>query len=252
MSKLTYFFSFTILFSWLSTAYAQDIKRVRLNFHSPTNLNRELLIGFTPNDEATDGFDYGYDGAAPDDFPDDLNWLIEGERYVIQGVGSFDVTKQYPFWLGLTNTGISTISLISLENFEEPIDVYIYDSLNGTYTLINTNPLDLELTPDEYSARYYIAFQDPESDNETLSLNTIEEDPVELSYIRDSRRLNIHTDPGTIIKSVSVYNALGQQILSVPKSDFQQTSIRLLPLQSQVLLIKIQTNNGLLLKRILI
>ncbi|NNK88884.1 MAG: T9SS type A sorting domain-containing protein [Flavobacteriaceae bacterium] len=252
MSKLTYIFSFAVLLSWLSTSYAQDIQRVRINFHSPANLNRELLLGFTPNNEATDGFDYGYDGMTADDFPDDLNWLIEGQRCVIQGVGIFDVSKQYPFWLGLTNSGTSTISLITLENFEEPIDVYIYDSLNETYTLINDSPLDLELIPDEYSARYYIAFQDPEENNGSLSLDTIHENQVELSYLKDSERLKIHSKPGTIIKSVSVYNTLGQKILTFKESDIQESTIRISSSKSQVLLVEIQTNLGVLVKRILI
>ncbi|NNL79579.1 MAG: HYR domain-containing protein, partial [Flavobacteriaceae bacterium] len=37
------------------------IKRVRINFTSALGSIRELLLGFVPNGEATDGFDYGYD-----------------------------------------------------------------------------------------------------------------------------------------------------------------------------------------------
>ena len=38
-----------------------QIKRVRLDFTSPLGYTRHLLLGFTPDNAASDSFDYGYD-----------------------------------------------------------------------------------------------------------------------------------------------------------------------------------------------
>ena len=76
-----------------------EIKILRLNYSSPNGASRELLLGFTSDNSATDGVDYGYDAAVYSPFNNDLNWLIENNRYTIQGVGSFENTKQYPFGL---------------------------------------------------------------------------------------------------------------------------------------------------------
>lgn len=239
---------------FLSTQIGQaQIKRVRVNFNSPLNLNRELLLGFTPNGEATDGFDYGYDGGVPDTWPDDLNWIIEENRYVIQGVGEYHESKTYPFWLNLSNTGNSTISLISTENFTESVTVYIYDSLDNTYHNISEQPLTLNLTPSEYENRFFIAFQLPAEPEGTLSLSDENSIP-ELEFYQSGQENKIIISPkgGTEINSVSVYNSIGQKILSKALNSYSDVKLHLPYLQSQVLLIEIKTNKGRIIKRILI
>ncbi len=72
------------------------IQRVRIDITTPTGYTRHLLLGFTQDNAATDGFDYGYDAHNIDDYDDDCNWMIGNDRYVIQGVGAFHESKTYP------------------------------------------------------------------------------------------------------------------------------------------------------------
>ncbi|MBT8286817.1 MAG: hypothetical protein HKN00_03995 [Flavobacteriaceae bacterium] len=252
MKKITCLYSLILLFVMQSVSFAQEIKRVRLNFHSPTNLNRELLLGFTPNNEATDGFDYGYDGASPDSFPDDMHWIINDQYFVIQGVGSFERSKTYPLWINLTNPGISSISLISLENFEEPVDVFIYDNVADTYTNINTSSLDLNLPPNEYQDRFYIAFQIPEGSGSTLGLDESEQDLLNISYDRRSKRLFLSTGYNDHVNAITIYNTIGQTLLADRFHNQQEISITLPFNKSQVILVAIDTDKGRVIKRILI
>ncbi|NNF82401.1 MAG: hypothetical protein HKM99_06625 [Flavobacteriaceae bacterium] len=252
MLKTTCFYIGIFLLLASLPADAQ-IKRVRLNFHSPENLNRELLLGFTPNNEATDGFDYGYDGGVPDSWPSDLNWLIEENRFVIQGVGTYEETKTYPFWLGLTNVGISSISLISTENFTEDVTVYILDSATNTYHNISDQSLDLNLPPAEYSGRFFIAFQEPSESGGTLSLSDYDDEPnVGLTFSAENNTIVMSPRSGTQLLSVNVLNSIGQRILTKKLNSNSQTSLHLPFLQSQVLLVEIMTDKGRLIKRILI
>ena len=71
------------------------VKRVRLDLQTPSGYIRQLLLGFMPNDEATDGYDYGYDAVNNDSYADDFGWMINNEAYIIQGVGSFTTDKYY-------------------------------------------------------------------------------------------------------------------------------------------------------------
>jgi hypothetical protein len=82
--------------SLTNNSTTDDIQRVRLSFKTPEGASRYLLLGFTPNNEASDAFDYGYDGENFETLPSDLSWSIENKIYIIQGVGSFDENKSYP------------------------------------------------------------------------------------------------------------------------------------------------------------
>jgi hypothetical protein len=103
------------------SSQTSTIQKIRINFVTPLGYTRQLLLGFTSDNSASDSFDYGYDARNIEDFPDDMNWLIDNDRYIIQGVGAFDETKKYPLGLFLTNSGSVDMSLNSLENFDSPI-----------------------------------------------------------------------------------------------------------------------------------
>ena len=73
-----------------------DIQRVRLNFTTPEGAIIPSLLGFTPDNAATDEFNYGYDAEFIDDYPNFMAYLIGDKNYIIQGVGAFDETKRFP------------------------------------------------------------------------------------------------------------------------------------------------------------
>lgn len=194
------------------------MQRIRIDFESPNGYVRPLLLGFTTDNTATDGVDYGYDGANFDQFPDDLFWLIENEKYVIQGVGEFDNTKQYPLALFLENSGTIAISLNSLENFDTDINVYVYDSLLETYTTINNAEFNMDITSGEYLNRFYIAFMDLSitEDNESAILSTNEsvmENPI-IQYYGSTKTLQIDIADQSLSSNnkINIFNISGQHV----------------------------------------
>jgi hypothetical protein len=94
---------------------------------------------FVENGHARGGVGYGYDAPNNDSFPSDMSFDIDGEPYVIQGVGPFDETKSYPLFLTLENGGTIAMVFDELENFDEDIAVYIYDALLDTCTNFNNS-----------------------------------------------------------------------------------------------------------------
>src|SRR5690606_8025231 len=186
------------------------IKRIRLNFTSPEGANRPLLLAFTPNNEATDGFDYGYDAKNSDVFPSDMSFVIDNENYVIQGVGEFNVDNMYPVNISLGTSGTIEIELTDLENFDEDIDVYVYDALLGNYSRINTVNYQIALDAGNHANRYFIAFK------EEATLNTPNEEfsNVIVNYLNASNEIYINVPTSVDIKQVYLVNMLGQTVKS--------------------------------------
>jgi hypothetical protein len=192
----------------LNTRSENLIQRIRVNFKSPEGAERQLLLAFTPNNEADDGYNYGYDAPNYDTFPSDLSWSINNERYVIQGVGEFDDTKKYPFILEVGNSGEIEISLDDLENFDNTIDLYIYDALLGTYTKFNDAPFKATLSVNDYTERFYLAFNNEES----LSTPETEIDSIRVYYLNDTKEIYINWANSYDIKEIQLINIIGQTI----------------------------------------
>ncbi|WP_417860600.1 HYR domain-containing protein [Winogradskyella sediminis] len=186
------------------------IRRLRLTFKTPEGATRHLLLGFTSNDVATDGVDYGYDALNADYFPSDMTFLIEDENYVIQGVGEFDKTKTYPLSILIGETGHIEIGLTELENFNDAIDVYIYDAVEGTYTKFNDVNFQKHLEVGEYNNRFYLAFE------EDSTLSTIEDEfeDVMVRYLHDSDEIYVKTPSSVQVKQLYLINVAGQTVAS--------------------------------------
>lgn len=240
---------------------ANEIQRVRIDFVSPDKYTRHLLLAFTPDNAATDGFDYGYDALNPDNFRNDLNWMIEDKRYVIQGVGAFDETKQYPFGLFLGDSGNIEIILTGLENFDSEIDVFIYDLLLDTYTRINDDSFKTNIDAADYLNRFFIAFQAPEVDETPIDDDEIETSPIvqventSINYLNKTNEIYIRMSNTVNVKQVYLVNLLGQieNSWNVLNADFNsEIKIPVKNISNGVYIIKVETNAGIINKKVLV
>ncbi|WP_400078446.1 LamG-like jellyroll fold domain-containing protein [Winogradskyella sp. R77965] len=193
---------------------------IRIDFITPENAVRHLLLGFMNNENATDGIDYGYDALNTENLPSDMSFNIEGERFVIQGVGSFDETKVYPLDIILSNGGTIQIALNALENFDEAIDVYIFDALLNTYSHINDTNFELTLGSGEFIDRFYMAF----IDNSSLSYNDFEDEGFDISYLNESKEILINSSNIYNVKAVELFNMNGQKVTEYNNEDFTYRS----------------------------
>ncbi|OUR97738.1 hypothetical protein A9Q86_16130, partial [Flavobacteriales bacterium 33_180_T64] len=186
-----------------------DIKRVRLEFKTTEGAIRPLLLGFVPNNQATDGIDYAYDAENSDaEFPNDMFWNLEDLDFTTQGVGDFDDTKQYPLKVYVGTSGTYEISLRDLENFDEAINVYIYDALLETYFEITSEAFQIALDVDVYIDRFYVAF----SAEETLSTPDVAFDHTSINYFNSTQEIYVRTANISDVKKVILINLLGQEV----------------------------------------
>ncbi|WP_369993580.1 T9SS type A sorting domain-containing protein [Winogradskyella sp.] len=205
---------------------AQDIQRIYLNFETNTGFQRQLLLGFTPDNVATDGYDYGYDGGTFNDYADDFGWIIEGNSYVIQGVGEFNTNKYYPIGMFLTNSVDVTVSLAELNNFEEDIDVYLYDVELDSYTLLNASNFTQTLQADNYIDRFYITFSTTahlEINNNLLSVEDNEVASVNIWYSKSNNELYVSGIFNSAGALLSLYSLEGKKIIEEKISKEEHT-----------------------------
>lgn len=246
MNKIAYI-CIVLLFSFSINCEAQ-VQRVRLTFESPTGYIRPLLLGFDPTNTATDGVDIGWDTLNFDNLPGDLNWIIEGDRYVVQGVGAFDNTKQYPLGLFLTYSGTFNIILDALENFDPEIDVFIYDATLDTYTQINDANYTSYMLSGDYLDKYYIAFTIPES---YLSLNENSVSNAKITYLSDSNNIYINTNSAAIIEKISIFNTLGQNVITFPNVKATEYKIPVNHFNLNIIIVYVETDLGTFTKKII-
>ncbi|SDB24848.1 hypothetical protein SAMN03097699_0295 [Flavobacteriaceae bacterium MAR_2010_188] len=214
------------------------IQRVRIDFKSPTNYVRHLLLSFVSDNSATDGVDYGYDARNIDNIPYDLNWIIGSDRYVVQGVGQFHDQRQYPFWMQMMNSGEIEISLAGLENFETTIPVYIYDTETKEYFAINDAPMKAMVYNGEYFDRFHIAF----SNNNIVLSNPKEnfEDGLKIYFEQKSQNLTVDASLSQPITRIMIYKVDGKLLHSLDYADIHKVNINNANFQNSILIVKIE------------
>jgi hypothetical protein len=185
------------------------IKRIRVNYISPEETVKQLLLGFVEGGNATDGIDYGYDSVTFPGNGSDLSWLVDEKTCIIQGVGSFDVNKSYPLNLAIAENGKSIIRLESIENFEEDIDVYIHDAILNTYTNITEEDFEIELDINDYSDRFFMTFID---NSDTLTVDEKLSESLRIYYLQNSNELYLNWSNIQDIQNIELVNMLGQSV----------------------------------------
>lgn len=235
-----------------TTSQEDLIQRVRINFLAPNGSIRPLLLAFVPNNLATDGVDFGYDALKTDNFPYDLTWIIEGDEYIIQGVGDFDETKQYPLKAILAAAGNFEIVLDGLENFETEIDVFIFDALLGTYTKINDGNHQSYLEAGEYEDRFFMAFMDANA----LSVVDQSLQNFVVNYLMKTKEIYIKIPNAVEVKKVHVFNMLGQVIRTWDMRNSASSSNELrIPYKNNsegYYIVKVETSSGIITKKVIV
>lgn len=246
-ARIVFMFLIFFVVTSIGNVYSQSnqIQRVRINFTSPDNYVRQLLLGFTPNDAATDGFDWGYDARNPDNFPNDLNWIIEDDRYVIQGVGSFADTKSYPLGLFLSDAGSVAISLHSLENFDFDVQVFIYDALLNQHTLLNNYDFTGVFEQGDYLNRLYVTFSN-NSYPQALSVAEVESNKVLFEYHRGTKMLVLKSNNQQVayLQEVNFYDLSGKRLSSYKLHNESSLNLAGFSSTNNIVLCKVKSNLG--------
>ena len=231
--------------------------KIRLQFNSPLGFQRVLLVGV--DERTTNNFDIGFDGPLNGDNKEDMFWLIGKGKLVIQGVNNFNEDQELPLGLKISKAGLASIKIEELKNMDENIILFIKDKFTGKTHNISHQPFEIALEPGEYLDRFALIFRMIKLVTNDVTSGVLEVEPItednnyHVFMNNTLKELQIKNNGTDEIRSVALYNNLGQTMITWNK-DLNRRIISLpVKLATGVYIVQINTKNGASInKRIII
>jgi len=228
-----------------------DFIKIRLGYDSKDKYHRQILLGFM-NDLASSEIEPGYDAIHIDTQVNDMYFIHNGTKLVIQGDGYFNTNNIYPLAVKADATGNVKFMLDKVENLDENQGVYIFDNMTGIYHNIRNTTFEINLDAGLHDRRFSLRFSPSESlgtDNPSLA------DGIDIAFTSNNNMLHIKNKlMDTTVTSVAAYTLLGQSLSSWDVENQTQQNIQLpiSGLSTGAYIVKITTTNGELSKKIIV
>ncbi|MDX1830322.1 MAG: T9SS type A sorting domain-containing protein, partial [Lutibacter sp.] len=160
---------------------------------------------------------------------------------------NFDKNQNLPLGLKTAQDGLINIKIDSLANIDNNLKLYVKDSLTGETYSLKDNPFEMNLAAGDYNNRFSIVFQP--------RLKTPDEITLKEGFnvaSSTSNQIVLNKTIDTQILGIYVYNTLGQVIL-VQTNNLEDRTITI-PINATtgVYILRINTTNGLVSKKIFI
>ncbi|MFD2543392.1 T9SS type A sorting domain-containing protein [Lacinutrix gracilariae] len=221
---------------------------IRIGYQDPEGFHRQLLLAFLPNSPADIHYNLGYDALLIDNRDDDLFFVVDDElnkKFAIQGVDAFHESIELPLGIVISEAGLHEIMIDEIDNFQNTI--YLKDNvLNTTHNLSASN-FSINLPAGEYLDRYSLVFLPQES------LSTSNADLLNINVFYDGQNnIVVNNTDGITIKSIKIYNVLGQEILNTNTNLNNKDRVQIPFNQGKgVYLVNVETIDSKLTKKIL-
>ncbi|MFC0604893.1 T9SS type A sorting domain-containing protein [Winogradskyella pulchriflava] len=235
--------------SFLGGRQAQEAlnQYIRIGYEDTEGFHRQLLLGFMPNSNADINYNIGYDAVLNEHRDNELFFVIENDeekKYAIQGLSTFNESLEIPLGVLISSAGTHHIMLDSVENFQHT--VYLKDNeLNITHNLSDSS-FDVNLPLGNHLNRYSIVFLP----QETLSVNDETSENIDV-FFDGNKHFIIHNYNQLEIKTIKIFNVLGQEILQLNSNLNHQNRLQI-PFNKNkgIYLIQVETANSKLTKKV--
>ncbi|BAO76893.1 LamG-like jellyroll fold domain-containing protein [Winogradskyella sp. PG-2] len=226
-----------------------DIRmKFRLGFNSVGTIHRQILLTIDEQ-YATSSIDRGFDAIIFDDLIDDMYWMIEGEKFSIQGYGSIDENTVIPIGLHTAQNGINEIIIDDLENIPDDLSIYLHDNVLDIYHNLRQSSYQIDLNAGNYLNRFAMTFKVPE----TLSNNEIGIEDLKFFHAVNRNNVVILNPKSIELKELQLFNINGQSIYSNKKMRSNTYDEYNMPkLSTGIYIIKLLTVKGEISKKIII
>ncbi len=222
--------------------------KFRIGFNSFNEIHRQLLL--TVDENASPSVDWGYEGRLNEQQIDDMYWMVEGGKYVIQGTNQVNTETVVPLGIHVRDNGMNNITIDKLENVPDNVEIYAHDNVLNIYHDLRQSNYDVNLTTGSYLNRFAIVFTNPDAlgidDNE---LNNA----FEVLYNNDSENIIIHNPTLVEVNSLELFNMLGQSVYNSKEIELENyTEIKASNLSSGTYIINLNTVSGKISKKVLV
>ncbi|MFI1770297.1 choice-of-anchor D domain-containing protein [Thalassobellus citreus] len=233
-----------------STANIQGLdlrSKLRLGFNSVNSIRRQLLM--TVDEVTTKGFDWGYDAPYNDSQVDDMYWMIDNNKYTIQGIDSINEQTILPLGIHTKNDGVNSITIDKLDNIPNNLNIYVHDKELEIYHNLKESNYDIFLNSGEYLDRFEITFSNASS----LNTNDFEKSNIEVSFSNEKRSIIIQNPNSKDIEYINLHNILGQSIYNIDANTNESyIEHKTHYIKTGVYIIKLKTSEGIFSKKVLI
>lgn len=230
-------------------SYIEDtFKQLHISYEATNSSKRQLLLGFT-NGEATNNYDNGYDARLWDMQESDVYFPLGADNLVIQAEGVFSPEAIYPVTVKSATTGTVKFVIDQKRNFDVQQPVYLYDAATQIYHDLSNVPVSVTVEAGITADRFSIRFM-----NETLS-NDDFDTANSYFYHHKNQLVFLNSILSEEIKSVSLYNVLGQKMGNWKATTFtNQTEVRIPTgaFAKGVYIVNVTTSIGAYTKKIII
>ena len=221
--------------------------KLRLGFNSINNLKRQLLI--TVDEHASSNYDFGYDSKYIDTQVDDMYWLIDGKKCIIQGVNQINEQSIMPLGIHTKKDGFNSILIDGLAHTPANLNIYLHDKELNIYHDLKQSKYEIYLKAGDYQNRFQITF------SEAKTLGTIENQSkqIEVYFSNEKNSIIINNPASKKIKSIEMYNVVGQALFKFNSNtnnshvEYQANQIK-----PGNYILKIETEFGSISKKVLI
>ncbi len=206
----------------LQTVVVEDqrIPHMRINAYMNETHMRQMILAFS--DEATDGYDRGFDGLSPMDASSEAYFPIgEGDNaynnYVIQAV-RFDQSKKIPINFELSEP--TSLVITAIEEVKLTTEAYLFDNVALTWKQITGGrTAHTQLDAGNYSGRFYIVFVDEGEERRQGTTPTQELRGKILANVdffqnNPAQQLEVSNPDGYDIKAAHVFDMSGKLVIN--------------------------------------
>jgi hypothetical protein len=221
--------------------------KIRLMLDSPKGYHRQLLLG--ADKSASPIFDRGYDAPLTENNNEDLFWIANEKKYIIQAVNNFEDSNVFPLGLKITEQGEVAFKIDELENIPESLDIFVYDKVLNTFNDLNLMTYKINLEAGEYLDRFELIFN-----NSSLSIDKIDSKTVDIFYSNAEDSIVINNPKGYKITTVYMVNMLGQEVFSARKFNevTNYLNLKLNKLSTGAYIINVITDKGGVSKKVIV
>ncbi len=225
-----------------------DRMKFRIGFNSINTIHRQLLL--TIDENTTTGYDWAFDAKIYDNQMDDLFWMIEGEKYTIQGSNEAEPESIYPLGVYTSDDGLNTITIDQLENVPDDVDIFIHDLDDDSYHNLRESDFEIYLPAGEYLDRFELTFME---NADALSTEEAIVKTIDVFYDNDSQSIVLMNPNFIDVKSIEMFNIIGQNITRIENiSELDYSEYEVKNLSTGTYIIKIDTLSGLISKKVLV
>ena len=228
-----------------TTVNSLPVLKIGFEYTNDDNLDLHKQIAISFKEGNTFKREISYDSQAFSTSETDVFFKFENvrEKFIIAGIQEISDDLEVPITVQMNYDGTSFLMVDSKLNIPQPL--YLVDKLNDTETILNTNPIPLNLDKGTYNNRFYVTFKS----KKTLSTDTTDAmSSLSIFYDSNEKSLKLKKASSIVVTEIKLFNSIGIHI----KDWKNKEHISVDDVSKGLYIVKLKTSEGEISKKVLI